>query len=277
MILDGKKHSQEIFEKIKQEVEGLPFTPLFCDILVGDDLASKKYVELKKKKARELGIDFYDANFDANILTEDLIEKINELNKVPNMCGIIVQLPLPAHIDTVKVLNAIEPKLDVDCLGSVSSQKFYDGDLSIAPPTALACLYLLDSINLDLNNKKIVIVGEGKLVGRPLANLLKYRNLNFEIINSKTFSKEEIVLSADVVISAVGKANMFNASSFKEGVVLIDAGTSEEEGSLVGDINFISVNEKASFLTPAKGGVGPLTIAMLFLNVLKVAKQKQNE
>lgn len=274
MILDGQKYSKEILEKIKKEVEDLPFTPLFSDILVGEDLSSRKYVELKKKKAKELGIDFYDAFLKEDAQTEDLIEKIKELNNIPNMCGIIVQLPLPSHIDTKKVLDAIDPRLDVDCLGEVCSNNFYNGDTNVAPPTALACMYLLDSINLNLTNKKIVVAGEGKLVGKPIANLLKNRKLNFQIVNSETINKEEIILNGDVVISAVGKGNLFNASSFKDGVVLIDAGTSEQEGSLVGDIVFESASSKASFITPPKGGVGPLTIAMLFSNVLKVAKNK---
>jgi methylenetetrahydrofolate dehydrogenase (NADP+)/methenyltetrahydrofolate cyclohydrolase len=203
-IIDGRKISKEILAEVKVKVKTLDFKPVFCDILVGNDLASLKYVELKKKKALELGIDFYDANFTENITTEELILEIEKINKIENMCGIIVQLPLPSHLDTQKILDTIEPSLDVDCLGEELSNKFYNGDLFIAPPTALACEALLESLNLDLLKKKILIIGEGKLVGKPMANILKFKNYNFDIINSKSENQETLIKEADVLITGVG-------------------------------------------------------------------------
>lgn len=276
-IIDGKKISKETLEEIKNQIQGLNFKPVFCDILVGNDLASLKYVELKKKKALEVGIDFYDANFPETITTEELILEIEKINKIENMCGIIVQLPLPPSLDTKKILDAIHSTLDVDCLGDQLSEKFYNGDLFLSPPTALACMKLLESLEIDLENKKILVIGEGKLVGRPFANILKTKGYTFDIINSKSDNKEALTKEADIIVTGVGKGSLINGDMVKDGVIIIDAGTSEEDSVLVGDVDFESVSPKASFITPVPGGVGPVTVAMLFSNVLKVAYNKKNE
>lgn len=276
-IIDGKKISKEILEEVKTKVKDLGFVPMFCDVLVGNDLASLKYVELKKKKALEVGIDFYDANFPEIITTEELILEIEKINKIENMCGIIVQLPLPPSLDTKKILDTIEPTLDVDCLGNQLSEKFYNGDLFLSPPTALACMKLLESLEIDLKNKKILVIGEGKLVGRPFANILKTKGYDFDIINSKSENKEKLTKEADIIVTGVGKGSLINGDMIKEGVIIIDAGTSEEDSVLVGDVDFESASPKASFITPVPGGVGPVTVAMLFSNVLKVAYNKKNE
>lgn len=275
-IIDGRKISKDILEEVKSKVKSLDFKPIFCDVLVGNDLASKKYVELKKKKALELGIDFYDANFPESITTEELILEIQKINKIENMCGIIVQLPLPSSLDTKKILDAINPTLDVDCLGEKLSNKFYKGDLFLSPPTALACMHLLESLNIDFKNKKILIIGEGKLVGRPFANILKTKGYDFDIVNSKSENKEKLIQEADIIITGVGKGSLINGDMIKDGVIIIDAGTSEEDSILVGDVDFESVSMKASYITPVPGGVGPVTVAMLFSNVLKVAYNKKN-
>ena len=276
-ILDGKKISLEILDEIKKEVEQLSFVPVFCDILVGNDKASIQYVNLKKKKATELGINFYDAVFIETITTEELLVEIQKINNLPNMCGVIVQLPLPIHIDTREILNAISPELDVDALGKKVGENFYEGSEEMVPPTALACVALINSLNLDLQNKNIVVLGEGKLVGKPVAQMLKNRNLNFKILNSETKNNEEIIKSADIIISGIGKGKYLTGDMIKEGVIIIDAGTSEEGGSIVGDVDFESASGLASHITPVPGGVGPMTVAMLFSNVLKVAKKMQNE
>ncbi len=276
-ILDGKKISLEILDEIKKEVEQLSFVPVFCDILVGNDKASIQYVNLKKKKATELGINFYDAVFIETITTEELLVEIQKINNLPNMCGVIVQLPLPIHIDTREILNAISPELDVDALGKKVGENFYEGSEEMVPPTALACVALINSLNLDLQNKNIVVLGEGKLVGKPVAQMLKNRNLNFKILNSETKNNEEIIKSADIIISGIGKGKYLTGDMIKEGVIIIDAGTSEEGGSIVGDVDFESASGLALHITPVPGGVGPMTVAMLFSNVLKVAKKMQNE
>lgn len=282
-IIDGKKIRDEILAKIKKEVDSLPFKPIFCDVLVGDDPSSTQYVKMKKKTAESVGIEFHNAFFKSTVSTEDLIKEIKILNKIPNMCGIIIQLPLPEGIDKRAVLDAISPVLDVDCLGSVASEKFYSGETKVGSPTALACMELLYSIDLNLENKKIVVLGQGELVGRPVAALLQSKGFSPFLVDSKTLNKEEIIKKADVLISGIGKGKYLKGEMVKKGVVLIDAGTSEEisgpsflEGrvNIVGDVDLDSVSEVASFLSPVPGGVGPVTIAMLLDNVLNVAKQK---
>ena len=187
-IIDGKKLASDILENVKKGISNLDFVPVFCDVLAVEDPSSVQYVGMKAKKAESVGIKFHHASFPASISTEELIKEINTLNKIENMCGIIVQLPLPEHIDKQKVFDAIDPKLDVDCLGSVASEKFYSGGKApeIGFPTALSCIALLDSINLDLKNKKIAVLGQGMLVGKPVSALLKFRGLNPVVIRSKT-------------------------------------------------------------------------------------------
>jgi methylenetetrahydrofolate dehydrogenase (NADP+)/methenyltetrahydrofolate cyclohydrolase len=274
-IIDGKKLSREILEKVKTEVASLPFTPVFCDVLVGDDPASAQYVGMKAKAAERVGIRFHPANFPASITTEDLIKEIKNINKIPHMCGIIVQLPLPESIDRRAVLDAIDSHLDVDCLGSVASAEFYNGwtALSIGFPTALACMAVLDSLNLDLKTKDIVVLGQGMLVGKPVTSLLKGRGLNPNIISSQTGNKEELIKKADIIISGIGQGKYITGGMLKSGVVLIDAGTSEDQGGIVGDVDLDSVADVAGYVSPVPGGVGPVTVAMLLNNVLTVAKK----
>ena len=192
-IIDGKKIREEILAEIKQEVARLPFTPLFCDVLVGNDFVSKKYVKMKAQIARSLGIDFNDASFPATITTEELVKEIKKLNQIKNMCGIIIQLPLPESIDRRAVLDAIDPELDVDCLGSVASENFYKGQVDFGFPTALACVAVLDSLNLDLKEKKIVVLGQGELVGKPTMAFLRLRGLFPIAVDRSTENKETII------------------------------------------------------------------------------------
>jgi methylenetetrahydrofolate dehydrogenase (NADP+)/methenyltetrahydrofolate cyclohydrolase len=277
-IIDGKKIRDQILEKVKTEVSAIPFKPVFCDVLVGNDSASLQYVQMKGRMAESVGISFHKAEFPASISTEDLIKEIKVLNKIENMCGIIIQLPLPSHLDKQAVLDAIDPRLDVDCLGTIASEKFYSGESALGFPTALACMALLDSINLSLENKKIVVLGQGLLVGKPVTALLKFRELDPNVIRSKTENKEELIKQADVIISGMGKGKYITGGMIKLGAILIDAGTSEDSGSLnertsiVGDVDFESVKDVAGYVSPVPGGVGPVTVAMLLNNVLTVAK-----
>jgi len=273
-IIDGRKIKGEILEELKSKVERLPFPPIFCDILVGEDTVSASYVRIKGKAAESIGIKFKTVNFPENITTEEIVEEINNLNKVPHICGIIVQLPLPSHIEVQTVLDAITPSLDVDCLGSFNSQNFYSDKGGVGYPTALACMKLLDSLNLNLKDKNIIVLGRGKLVGLPVTHLLESRSLVVTVVNSKTENSDLIIKEADVIVSAVGKGKFITKDTIKEGVVIIDAGTSEENGTVVGDVDMESVEGKASFVTPTPGGVGPVTVAMLLENVFNVAKNR---
>ena len=290
-IINGIKLKNEILAKVKNEVALLPFVPVFCDVLVGNDISSVQYVQMKAKNAESVGIKFHNAIFTESITTEELIKEIQILNKIKNMCGIIIQLPLPKNLDKKLILDSINPELDVDCLGSVRSEKFYKnyvGENDLSLPTALSCVALLDSLNLDLNDRKIVILGQGNLVGKPVINLLKFRGLNPIAIDSNTparnaygeavaggENKEAIIKEADILITGVGRGKYITGDMIKEGAVLIDAGTSEEEGAIVGDVDLESVKDVAGYVSPVPGGVGPVTVAMLLKNVLIVAKHKK--
>jgi len=285
-IIDGRKIKQEILNDLKNKVELLPFPPIFCDILVGDDTVSASYVRIKGKAAESIGMKFRTVNFPLNTTTEEIVNEIENLNKVPLMSGIIVQLPLPSHIDTQTVLDAINPVLDVDCLGSLNNDHFYNDIGGVGYPTALACMKIIENLNLDLKDKKIVVLGRGKLVGLPVTHLLQKKGFNVSVINSQTpahFEEgvegeniKDLLSNADLIISAIGRGKFITGDMVKEGVVVIDAGTSEENGAVVGDIDFESVQSKASFITPTPGGVGPVTVAVLLENVLKVAQNKLN-
>lgn len=278
-IIDGKKIQREILEEVKSEVQKLSFQPVFCDVLVGSDPASLQYVRMKAGMAESVGMKFHSANFPDTIETAELIAELEKLNKVENMCGIIVQLPLPPRIDKQAVLDSIEPTLDVDCLGKVASAKFYAGEASLGYPTALSCMKLLDTLNIDLKNKKIVVLGQGMLVGKPVTALLRFGGLAPEIITKETEDKDKKIKEADVIISGIGKGKHITGDMIKPGVVIIDAGTSESvDGpagggvNIVGDVDLESVRDVAFAVSPVPGGVGPVTVAMLLQNVLTVAK-----
>lgn len=274
MIIDGRKIKDDILKEVEAEVKKLPFVPLFCDIMVGDDPVSLQYVRMKAKNAESVGIKFRSANFPLSITTEELIEEINNLNKVPHMCGIIIQLPLPSHIEKQEVLDAIDPHLDVDCLGAKTGELFYNNESKIGFPTALACMRVLDSIGVNLENKNIVVLGRGTLVGKPVAHLLEARGFSVASINNQTENTDELLKNADVIVSGIGHGKFITGDKIKEGAIVIDAGTSEDNGSVVGDVDLSSVEKVASFVSPTPGGVGPVTVAILLHNVLTVAQRK---
>ena len=273
-IIDGRKIKNDILTELEKEVMTLPFTPIFCDILVGDNKVSSKYVDIKAKNAQSIGIKFRRIEFPETVRIEEIVEEIENLNRVPHMCGIIVQLPLPNSINQSIVLDSILPSLDVDCLGRDASNDFYNNTGILGCPTALACVDILDSLNINLADKKIVVLGQGQLVGLPVTHLLRSRDLTVETINSNTLNANELLKNADIIISGIGKDNFITGDMIKNGVVIIDAGTSEEGGAIHGDVNLESVEGIASFVTPSPGGVGPVTVAMLLKNVLLIAKQK---
>lgn len=291
LIIDGRKIAYEIISNLKSEVAALPVQPVFCDILVGRNPVSAQYVDLKAKKAESVGIKFLRADFKENIATADLIKEIQKLNQAENMCGLIVQLPLPPALDRRAVLDAIDPSIDVDCIGQSRSGKFYGGDMEIVPPTAAAVMQILDSLRLDLASKNILVVGQGELVGRPVAFLLKQRIIAFaddsalpdtavmpgiNVADINTKNTLELMKNADVIISAAGQPKLITAEKIKPGAVVIDAGAAEDGGEIVGDVDFASVENIASAVSPVPGGVGPVTVAMLLKNVVQVAKARGN-
>ncbi|HEU0085565.1 MAG TPA: bifunctional 5,10-methylenetetrahydrofolate dehydrogenase/5,10-methenyltetrahydrofolate cyclohydrolase [Candidatus Paceibacterota bacterium] len=276
IIIDGKKMRGEMLEKTKEEISLLSFQPVFSDVLVGSDPASVQYVDMKAKTAERIGIRFHRAQFPADISALVLMEEIKKLKDVPGMCGVIVQLPLPSGLaeHREEILNSVPEEIDVDCLGEKASQRFYEGKNEVGFPTALACMAILDSINIDLMGKKIAVLGQGDLVGKPVTALLRFRGLEPVTVRSSTEDKEKIIKEADVIISGIGRGKYITGDMIKEGAVIIDAGTSESNGGIVGDVDLESVRGVASFVSPVPGGVGPVTVAMLLGNVLKVAKKR---
>ncbi len=271
-IIDGRKIRNDILEDVKKEVAKLSFQPVFCDVLVGDDPVSAQYVRMKAKTAESVGIKFHSADFPATITTEALIDEIKKINTIQDICGIIVQLPLPPHLDKRAILDAIDSHLDVDCLGTAASSAFYADTSVLGFPTALACMAILDTLHLDLSDKKIVVLGQGELVGRPVTHLFGRRNLQVDSVRRGTENKEVLIKNADVIISGTGQGKFITGDMVKAGVVIIDAGTSESTGGVVGDADLASLENVVSYISPVPGGVGPVTVAILLRNVLTVAQ-----
>ena len=208
MIIDGKKIAREIQAEIKSQVSGLPIVPVFCDILVGNDPASRQYVNMKAKAAENVGFKFRRAEFPADISTQNLIGEIKSIGGEKKICGLIVQLPLPVQIDKHQVLDAIDPRIDVDCTGKANSDLFYQGKAYLEFPTAAAVMKILDHTGQDFAGQRFLVVGFGQLVGRPVSFLLKRRGYSVDVARSKTENILELIKNADVVISAAGKPKL---------------------------------------------------------------------
>lgn len=272
MIIDGKKIAEKIFTYIKNEVKQLPFKPIVCDILVGENLVSEQYAKIKEKKAVECGMDFIIQKFSKDVDLDFLIKQLKDIQQIKNLFGIIVQLPLPQNINYKTVFDCIEPSKDPDCLSEKNYINFNNNNnFLISPPAAKAVLEILDSLNLNLEQKKIIVIGKGKLVGSPVSTLLCARGLKITNIDHFTSNPNELIYSADVIISATGKPNLLNRSNVKKMSVIIDAGTAEESGGVVGDADFESLKDFCD-ITPVPGGVGPVTVAMVLKNVVELCK-----
>lgn len=274
MIIDGRKIADEIYEKLSRRIAALSFKPLFIDVLVGGDPVSVQYVGMKESRAKLLGADCEIVRLPETTSEDDLIERITELNQRKNLCGLIVQLPLPKGFNTQRVLDAIDPRIDVDAVSSKTSERFYNHEESLIPPTASACIELLDSTGVDLQGKRVVVIGRGMLVGKPVVELLHRQEVEAEVVHSSTENPEVILKQADVIISGIGKPGFVTADKVKTGVILIDAGTAEASGEIKGDVDKDSVLSIASFVSPVPGGVGPVTVAKLFENVVTVAERQ---
>lgn len=275
MILDGRKLRDILLQEVKQEVGKLSFQPLFSDIVIGDNPASLQYARMKKKTAESLGFTYVDAWFPEDIPLEKLKHEIALLVATPHMSGVIVQLPIPASLPQQEVLDCIPASIDVDVLSTQAAVSFYEKNQGLVLPTAKAVMYLLDEAQVDYTRDLFVVVGRGDLVGKPVAHILKTKGARVEVIASDTSEadKIELLAKADVIVSATGVAGLITGDMVQDGVVVIDAGTSEVSGTIVGDIDFDSVAPKAKYITPTPGGVGPVTVACLFKNIL-VAAQK---
>lgn len=274
MIIDGRKISASILEQLETEVRQLPFVPIFCDVLVGGDPVSAKYVQIKAQAAEKIGIKFRRAEFGENVEPGVLIEEIKNIATENSMCGLIIQLPLPATLPRQEILDAVNPSIDVDCMNTQNLKRFYGDDIYFYPPTAAAVLEILDSLNLTKSNKHFLVLGQGDLVGKPTAYLLKKLGLNVSVADTNTKNPELLLKNADVLIAATGQAGLVKGEQLKPGCVVIDAGTAEQNGGIVGDVDLDSVLKIAAYVSPVPGGVGPVTVAMLLKNVVAAAKIK---
>lgn len=276
MIVDGKKIAEEILADLRLKTDNLNFKPRLGVFLAGKNPASLSYIRTKQKMAEKIAVQTEIKKYPDDIAHKELQKEITDYASKENVCGIIVQLPLPKHISKEKILDAVPPEYDVDCLNGASRQKLTKGEKIIfAPPAAAAIVKIFEYYNVGLKNKNILLIGSGDLVGKPLASLLLRRGINFEMANRHTENLSELTKRADIVITAVGQAGLVTGEMIKEGAVVIDAGTtSSEEGEIVGDVDVKSVSGRASLLSPVPGGVGPVTVAMLLLNVVNRALGK---
>ncbi|MEK9180752.1 MAG: bifunctional 5,10-methylenetetrahydrofolate dehydrogenase/5,10-methenyltetrahydrofolate cyclohydrolase [Patescibacteria group bacterium] len=273
-LIDGKKIAENILEECRASLSRLPAKPKIIDIVVGSDPVSLSYVKIKGRTAEKIGAEFQLVQMPASSSTAEVVEKITKFNGLPGLCGLIIQLPIPAQLNKREVLAAIDPQIDIDCLGSENSESFYDGRARFVPPTAAAILAILESVSRNLAGKKVLIVGQGELVGRPVSFMLKRMGLEVEIADQKTRDLNSLAKTADVVISGTGHPGLISGRMLKKGSVVIDAGTAESGGNIVGDVDFASVSKVAGFLTPVPGGVGPVTVAMLYKNLTDSAVKK---
>ena len=275
VIIDGKSVAEKITEQLKQKILLLDKKPHLAVIQVGNNAASNIYVNLKKKKAEELGIQSTVINFDESICEADLIAKIEELNNDNNVNAILVQLPLPAHISSDNVIKSIKSEKDVDGFTAQNTGDLLNGITPKAYPcTPKGVLKLLKEYNIEIKGKHAVIVGRSNIVGKPLAIMLLNKNATVTICHSKTINLKEITKQADILISAVGKKIIFK-DMVKPNAVVIDVGIfKDDNGKTTGDVDFEQVKEVASYITPVPKGVGPMTIACLMENTLELFEQQ---
>ncbi len=272
ILLDGKKLSQKILEELRGRISVTKKKLRLAIVVVGEDPVVKKFIEQKKKTAEVIGVDVRIYPFEASITTNELRKCLAEIVHEEKNTGVIVQLPLPEHINTQYILNSVTPEKDIDVLSARAIGNFATGKGEIYPPVAGTVSAIFEEYKIDYRNKYIVMVGAGNLVGKPLALWLLNEKITFSVVRSSTANPREFLDKADIIISGIGKPKFITGDMVKDGVVVIDAGTSESEGRIAGDVDFDSVSRKAAYITPVPGGVGPVTVAMLFKNLIALAK-----
>jgi methylenetetrahydrofolate dehydrogenase (NADP+)/methenyltetrahydrofolate cyclohydrolase len=275
-IIDGKRVASQIKENIVAEVRSLKQktgkTPGLAVVLVGDDHASAVYVRTKNKTCKNLGFQSFENILPANTKESTLLGLIDELNKDERVSGILVQLPLPSHISSYKILEAINPQKDVDGFHLENIGRLVTGNATFKPCTPEGIIQLLDHYKVDIEGKNAVVLGRSNIVGKPISLLLLERNATVTICHSRTKNLSAITKLADILIAAIGKPNFVTADMVKDDVVIIDVGINRVNDKLIGDVDYQSVSKKASLITPVPGGVGPMTIAVLMANTLQAFK-----
>ena len=291
ILLDGKSLSKKIKLELSNEIQKIISKdrrkPHLVAILVGSNPASKTYVSAKERACNEIGFDSTIIQFKEDVSQEDLIKKIHQINKDPNIDGLIVQLPLPAHIDEFSVTNSISENKDVDGFHPVSLGKMMLGVPCFLPATPFGIMTLMEEYKIEVSGKNCLVIGRSNIVGRPMSILMsrntKFANATVTLAHSRTKNIKTLTMNADIIIVALGKENFLTADMVKKGVVIIDVGinriksnSSKSGWRLVGDVDFDSVKEKASYITPVPGGVGPMTIVSLLKNTFLSYKIKIN-
>ena len=276
-IIDGKKLSKEIRRNLKikcDELKEKGIKPKFAVIMVGNDKASQIYVKNKSKACEEIGIEFEEYLLDENVNQAELIQQIEELNNDKTIHGILLQSPIPSHLDINEAFRTIAPQKDVDGFNPVNVGKLCLNQDTFVSCTPYGIMKMFEEYNIDLTGKNVTILGRSNIVGKPLIQCCLNKNATVTVCHSKTKNLKERTKEADVVIAAIGKSKFVTADMIKQGAVVIDVGINRgEDGKITGDVDFENVSQKASYITPVPGGVGPMTIAMLMNNVIKAATE----
>ncbi|OEH85666.1 bifunctional methylenetetrahydrofolate dehydrogenase/methenyltetrahydrofolate cyclohydrolase [Desulfuribacillus stibiiarsenatis] len=278
-IIDGKRISSEIRESLRKEVELLKsqgMQPGLAVVIVGEDPASQTYVRNKAKACEDIGIYSEKYELDASITQHQLLEKIDELNSDSRIHGILVQLPLPKGIDEQAVIERISAEKDVDGFHILNAGKLLVGQKGFVPCTPAGVIEMIRRTGVSMAGKHVVVIGRSNIVGKPVSILALQENATVTICHSKTNNLHEMVKMADIVIAAVGRPQMITGDMIKDGAIVIDVGINRVDGKLVGDVNYKEAEEKASFITPVPGGVGPMTITMLLQNTVEACKRTNN-
>jgi methylenetetrahydrofolate dehydrogenase (NADP+)/methenyltetrahydrofolate cyclohydrolase len=279
MIIDGKKEAANLREEIKNEILEIKKktnkNPNLTVILIGDFTPSQIYVRNKEKNSTEVGITSNVIKYPKEVKEKEVLDKINELNNDKNISGILVQLPLPEQISKEKIINAIDPKKDVDGFNPINVGNLASGYKSIVPCTPLGCLLLIKKVEKNLSGKHAVIIGRSNLNGKPMAQLLLKENCTVTVVHSKTNNLQEECLKADILVAAVGVPNLVKKDWVKSSAIIIDVGINKVGDKIVGDVNFEEIKDNIKAITPVPGGVGPMTIACLLKNTLECFKAHQ--
>lgn len=268
VIIDGTELSNKIQERVKADIKGCMIRPSVAVIQVGENPLSESYTSLKEKTCSSVGIYFRLCKFDDGTPELTIINKIKELNNDEYVNGIMIQLPLPPQYNEKRLLNAISNGKDVEGLTDINTGRFMNGKKTLIPCAALAVMRILAENNIDVTGKNVVIVGRGKLVGRPLAQLMLASDATVTICHRMTENLSDYTKRADIVVTACGVPNLIKEDMIKEGAVVIDAGTYQDDDKIVGDVDFDKVSKKTAYITPVPGGVGPMTVAMLLENII---------
>ena len=278
VIIDGKELAKKIRANLKIECEELKnkqINPKLAVIMVGDDPASKVYVRNKSKACEEVGIEYEEYLIGSNIAQKELIDLIKKLNQDKTVNGILLQSPIPSNLDINEAFRTIAPEKDVDGFNPVNVGKLVLNQDTFVSCTPFGIIKMFEEYNIDLTGKNVVILGRSNIVGKPLIHCCLNKNATVTTCHSKTQNLKEIASKADILISAIGKANFVTEDMVKENAVVIDVGINRlDNGKITGDVDFENVKEKASYITPVPGGVGPMTIAMLMNNVIKATKRQ---